>query len=40
MNDINLLLSLLSLFSLVMLSLTRVMFVTIPMLLVYEFPGM
>ena len=40
MNDINLLLSLLSVFSLVMLSLIRVMFVTIPMLLVYGFPRM
>ena len=40
MNEINLLLSLLSVFFLVMLSLTRVMFVMIPMLLVYGFPGM
>ena len=40
MNDINLLLSLLSVFSLVMLSLTRVIFVMIPMLLVYGFLGM
>ena len=39
MNNINLLLSLLSVFFLVMLSLTRVMFVTIPMLLVYGFLG-
>ncbi|KAL6318290.1 hypothetical protein AAG906_039382 [Vitis piasezkii] len=40
MNDISLLLSLLSVFFLVMLSLTRVMFVMIPVLVVYEFPGM
>ena len=40
MNDKNLLLSLLSVFFLVMLSLTRVKFVTISMLLVYGFPEM
>ena len=37
MNDINLLLNLLSVFFLVMLSLKRVMFVMIPMLVVYRF---
>ena len=40
MNDISLLLSLVSVFFLVMLSLTRIMFVMIPMLVVYEFPRM
>jgi transposase InsO family protein len=40
MNDINLLLSLLSVFFLVMLSLKRVMFVMTLMFVVYEFLGM